>query len=363
MVIYCVINLLGAHVFENLRIVQQGLKLFAFVCYFVTMIRTLLIRNYFNSILHVLLLSFLFMLVMYGVFSNHIDNLFPCLNVLLIYYFFYYYTRRGVITDNLFKKFILGCFCVVVFLFVDTLLYKFSYLDSLADSGGMNVGYDILAVMLMAMFYYKNRLFFFLILVSYVMVLFALKRGAVVCASILLVAVLWRYIHAFKGIKRLGVYAAIFVLIAVGISILIDYQDVLFHRFTSAGGSGRDVIYATIHDKYVAQSSIIKLVFGNGFFAAADISYSGGQVIEGFYAHSDFYELIWDHGLFGLLLYCLLLCSILFAFRASSFRYLFVVFMGVWFVQAMISGVYTVLGGQVYFLLLGYLTVKRCQML
>lgn len=356
MSIFCLVVLLDARIFEGLRIIQQIAKAVLLLSYGMAMLNVF-VKDYGRfSLFRMVLFLFIFMLFSYGIISNHPDQLIPILSSLLVYYFFYYYTIQGIITEKLFKKFVLTYLGVAVFLYIDTFMYKFSYLDSLADSGGMNVGYDLLAFMLLAMSFYKEPKWLLLIAIAYVLVLFSLKRGAVVCATMILFPLLWEYIHSFRGKKRIMVNILIMILLMIGVSILLLYQDILFHRFSSDSlnsGSGRNIIYSTIYNKYISLD-IGRLCFGNGFFAAADIPYWGVQNVEGYYAHSDLYELLWDHGLLGIVLYALLLLALIcYPYRGFINKILWI-FVAVWLIKAYASGVYTTLNGRVFFIVIGY---------
>lgn len=363
--VYCVlfvfvcVTLLNAPCFERLRFLQQILKVFLFLGYSICMFKTFKFRDGKTMTFRIMVLTFSLMLITYAIVSSHFKLLFPCLNVLFIFFFFYYYTCKGIITISVFKYFTKTYFVAACFLFFDTLRFKFTYLDSLSESGGMNIGYNILVAMLMLVIFYREKVYFLLLFISYLLLLFALKRGPIVCGSFIIFVCISKYLFAMKGNNRFVSFFLISISILACIYVLCEYSDIILRRFdadTLKGGSGRNVIYSTIYNKYIAQESVLGLVFGNGFYAAGDIPYFGFKPKEGFYAHSDFYELLWDFGLFGLILYGLLLFTMLRTLLESKIDRLFIVMLIIsCLLQAYVSGVYTSLEGQGYFLIVGFL--------
>ena len=351
--------------FTNYLVIQQGMKLLQLLAYFVYTFFVIKMR-YKNSsinIFHYALITFGILLSCYAIFSEHISMLFPCLNVLLIYFFFFYTTKNNIITNKVMKYFSLCFVFVAGVLFIDNLLFIFSYRDSLAEAGGMNIGYTLFAAMLLVLLFYSEKKYFVLIICLFIAILFSLKRGAVLCGGVVLLGVTY---CAFKEyslkIKLLLIGSGILGIFIVN-SYFVDIPNIVFHRFTEGSlqsGSGRSVIYSTILNDFM-QAGIIQMLFGRGFFAAGDMNYDGTIYGEGYYAHSDLYELICDHGMIGMVCYIFLLLSVLFLGYNRKYlcdKNILFIILSVWMLKAYFAGVYTTLQSQTIFMALGFLNGK-----
>ena len=158
---------------------------------------------------------------------------------------------------------------------------------------------------------------------------------------------------AHKKYKKIAI--AIF---AVGGLYILTNLEFFFRRFfayqDNSGYNARDIIYSKIIDEWT-NSSVFQFLFGGGFFHASDINYFGGANAEGYYAHSDFYEMISDFGLVGIILYLILLWNAYKSTKKSDdpyLRYIQYPLLAVWFLKAYFSGVYTTFAG--YFILLTF---------
>lgn len=357
--------MLGAVVFKNLLIVQQIFKVLYFSAFFITFLQTILYRsqNRHISLFRYSLFLFVVMLAMYSIFSPHFDMIFPVMNSILAFYFFYYYSLKGYLTRQIYMKMLYLFFIISVFLFYDIMTYRFSYMTSFATGGGLNTGYSILGFLLLALPYSKKNVVLIMSSIAFLMILFCMKRGAVFCGAIVYLSMLWSYLRS-GGSSKNGIKYFFIGVGAIGLLIYVFvYHPEIFHRFSSdnmRSGSGRNVIYSTIAHNFWYNNTFLGFIFGNGFFDVSDMSFAGYSTHrEGFYAHSDFYELIWDFGLFGLSLYCFMIyCMFKFFLHSSYPKLLVMSFMLAFLAKAYVSGVYTVIGGQMFFALTGYLMGK-----
>lgn len=355
------ILLLGAVSCKNFRLVQQVLKVLSFIGYTIAMLQTVLYKSHIRQIVwfRYSLMSFIIMLAFYSLFSNHFKMIFPVMSSLLAFYFFYYYTLKGYLGESIYMYFIIVYFFVCAFLFYDIMAYRFTYLTKFDEGGGINTGYNILGFLVLALVYHKKTFVFLLSTLAFIMILFCMKRGAVVCGTVIYLFMFVKYLKnsPIKSVWKLYIIWGFITLVIM--CVLINNQG-LFHRFDMQelrSGSGRNSIYFTILNNYWKQESIWGVLFGNGFFAVTDMYFPGyGIHKEGFYAHSDFYEVIWDHGAFGLFLYASILFSLFSFFMHSiNYKYLMWAFIISFLIRAYVSGVYTLIDGQVEFALIGYL--------
>lgn len=104
--------------------------------------------------------------------------------------------------------------------------------------------------------------------------------------------------------------AVIIVMLAVGImytqSETIDKVSQRFEQVEDDGGSGRDVIYADVINRY-EQGSIIQKVFGRGFDSVRRDSTFFVPVS----AHNDFLEVLYDFGIIGFVIYVMIHLSLI----------------------------------------------------
>jgi len=135
------------------------------------------------------------------------------------------------------------------------------------------------------------------------------KRGALVIFAVL--AVYYVFNHRNLGLivkfNWKTVVAASFAVIALVYFVETAYESVLFrfqtivHPERGTIGSGRDIIWGGLIE-YWRSASVGHIFLGSGYYSTI--------AIQGFVAHNDFIQFLVDYGLFGLLIYVVMLCML-----------------------------------------------------
>ena len=136
------------------------------------------------------------------------------------------------------------------------------------------------------------------LLLSMITVLLSFKRGGAICLFsglfvYALFCTLWER-NLLKKSKRF-IQALLLLTLAVFVLLYINgsFDGFLFNRFAmieERGGSGRDVIYVHVVEM-IKGSSFFELLVGHGYNTVLRDNY------QGFSAHNDFLECIYDYGL------------------------------------------------------------------
>lgn len=323
-----------------------------------------LINSYISNIektpLHKSLLIFILVLVIYGLFTPNLSILPVLLYALCFFYLAYYLTYQGYLKS---KHIEFLSFILLLIYSYETYVSLFSRSELYGDffRKADNVGYKSLFLMLIyAIDLRKTRNIIFLS-ITYLLVLLSFKRGAMLSGTLAYIIAMWPLITGKFTIKRkdkriLGMIS-FFVLTSI-VFISIQYWDVLIFRFISdeTGGSGRNLIYSEILRGW-KESGSLNQIFGNGLFMVPsflETSFYGAAL----YAHSDWYELLYDHGLFGVIIY---LSVIITAFKqrkivyrfAKDLYYPYLMTLVVWITKSYYSGIYINKGSVILFLVIG----------
>ena len=185
----------------------------------------------------------------------------------------------------------------------------------------------------------KKKILFAFAIVYLLFVMAGLKRGAIVCFIEEILAMV--YFTTMVGSKHkivsiLSASVLLFFLYYI-LTQILGNNDFLMARIeaTMEGkSSGRDDLYTVAWNAFI-NSNILNQIFGHGI--------DQSMTFVGNYAHSDWFELLIDLGIIGVLLYLLIfyrLIVIYFKFserlRASE-RYIFVSILLCWFTRSIFS--------------------------
>ena len=168
-----------------------------------------------------------------------------------------------------------------------------------------NTSYTVLYFLPMMLCVPKIWLRYVAIILTIITVMFSLKRGGFI--AVIIGVVVYFYISQVKiDGKRLKMWGWL-VLLVLGIggywaivrvnNMLLD--NMMFDRIAiieETGGSGRANIYKNVFD-LIGLDGIVPLLFGHGWRATADYTYSHLT------AHNDFLEILFDFGITGLVFY------------------------------------------------------------
>lgn len=214
------------------------------------------------------------------------------------------------VDDKLIHRIVVISYLFIFIYFFRFLVWFFSS-NKYWSSGGLNTIYYPL-LLLPFIYYSKKRLLRIItLIVSVIIVFFSAKRTAFfVLLAIIFVPV---FISCNNGKRDNKKFLRAFLLLIVSIlayflidhiSLLVEFR--LFRRLSNLsedGGSGRFIIYTQVWEAF-KNTDLLHKLFGHGFNTVA---LSSGVSTS---AHNDFLEIIYDYGIFALVLYVLFIISL-----------------------------------------------------
>lgn len=221
-------------------------------------------------------------------------------------YVYYFFAKKGVFNSN-------NILWYILFFIVTTVPAFFHHYYTVDEINGNmegvtnNVGYKFVPIMALALLISRWRIISIIELVSYMFIVFSLKRGAILIGTISLLAFLSVIIKTSKGLKKLrGLFIASAILFVAVYYVLNLYEtnEEFQHRIAmtlEGNSSGRDQIAETILDAFNQQSDPFAIIFGNGADATIDIA--------GINAHNDWLELLINQGVIGVIVFFLFYVS------------------------------------------------------
>lgn len=312
--------------------------------------------------LHNYLLVFISMLVIYGILTPNIEKLPILLYPLLFFYLAYYISSKELLQLKHIQLFAIILFILSVY---NTYLGIFERADKLGDffRKADNVGYTSLSLMLLFSLDLKKIKNIIFLSLSFVLVLLSFKRGAMIAGAIVyLIAMLPIFtgkINLKKQTKSILIIFSILVVFGL-IYFSILYWDIISYRFVKdeTGGSGRELFWSEIVKGW-ENASMIRQFFGFGLFKVPEFlgtSLYGGAI----YAHSDWYELLYDHGIFGITIYLALVVKLISLRKlvykhANDYYYPYLCVLFAWILKSYYSGVYINKGTIIYMLIIAFI--------
>lgn len=264
-----------------------------------------------------------FMFIIYGIlllFSNHhyiiifswsevpnstfLKNIFLSLpNV----YVFYYFSRKGYLTEKALKKWVIVFLASSVFRYIDN---QMALLNMMQLKGVQtkemtnNMGYLFVALMpTIAVFKDKVRLQYGILILCMAFIMMAMKRGAIIVGTIMLIYILYFNYKYNKNVsKRKVIVFSLFIIVAAYFitEYMMESSDYFMSRIeqTKEGNSsGRNALYERYWNHFKNETDIFKYLLGNGANATLGIGVN--------YAHNDWLEIAIDEGVLGLVIYCI----------------------------------------------------------
>lgn len=218
---------------------------------------------------------------------------------------YYGYARKGYLTESWFKYGAL----IFLLLSVSSFYWEQSYrlamaleLGSSQEEFTNNSGYLFAAVIpLLALTNSKSWYKYTLLVVSFVFVLFAMKRGAILVSIVAAAIFLWSNLKRSEGFNKVFIFIlgiAAVVVLSQAVSYLLensDYFNVRLQQTAEGSSSGRDGMYSEMIRYFFYDSSIFAMLFGNGI--------DGTVLLFGNGAHNDWIEFAINMGIFGLVFY------------------------------------------------------------
>jgi len=325
------------------RIITQLTQLLGVIIGFWGLYRFLIKKSSYQFSFNKWFICFFFLLFIYALFSKYVFDWYPrVLYTLLPFFVFYNAAKKGHITEQAIKK-------LALFLFIPALILLYQSFFERAEAYGSfmeradNVGYSLLAIMMLFSILKPTKVNFIFITVAFFATLLSLKRGAMITGSIIYIFFILNYRK--QALKKFS-FANFFIFLSIfsgSVFAIIKYSDVFLYRFIKdPGGSGRDRFFTLIWEGW-NNSAFHNQLFGNGFFSTID--YLDKSFRHPIYAHSDWLEILYDHGLLGIILFSGMFFS-LFIIRGKIKKFspqLYLPYLAlivVLFIKAVISGTY-----------------------
>lgn len=293
------------------------------------------------------------MLILYGIFNILFEdpivttwNVIPTdfylknlLNSLLPIYSYYYFAQKGFITKKWIISFAL-IFLGIAFGRYIVSLHKAMELKRVGeDEITNNAGYIFVALMPLACFFNKRPLFQYIYLaICMVMIVSAMKRGAILVGSFCMIMFLYRAISSSSSWKKF-IYIVLSVTIIFVAYYLFEYQletNLYFQSRLEAtlegNSSRRDEIYSTFFDM-MFDRNFFYILFGQG----ADTTVRFGPN----YAHNDWLEIGVNQGLLGIIVYAFFIIQLLRFWFAISGKTILKTAMGMIIVILLLKSIFS----------------------
>lgn len=278
---------------------------------------------------------------------NFLKNLY--MSILPIYVMFYF-SKKKILTEKVVKFIFIILLITYMFLFERN--YQSELLDLLEKNSNEervvnNMAYHFLKLFPLLFFWNKKPLVQFLFTaVIFSFILSGMKRGVILIGFICLLWFLYNILKNSHAKQRLVVVLLSALFIIVGILYVSNlYESDLFFKYRieqtlEGDSSSRDIIYSTLWEHFQQESSLLKMLFGNGVFYTVFIS--------GTFAHNDWLELLTNQGLLGVFAYLLFYITFAYTIYLNRRNLFFVSVMGmsliIMFISSFISMSYDAIG-------------------
>lgn len=218
---------------------------------------------------------------------------------------FYYFAKKGVLTDEIIRRW------VWIFLPVITVLFFYNrnvmIYEAMLEGIDMtdytnNIGYLFLSLLPMILFF-RKKLVLQYALMAYCMffLIFGMKRGAILIGVVVILIMVIQLTRMYSGRKSILSVLLISILIVFGVYVVhyfLTTSDFFNNRLaqTMEGDSSeRDELYSLFINHYLHNTTAFQFLFGSGALSTLKL---GGQ-----YAHNDWLELAINQGLLGVVMY------------------------------------------------------------
>lgn len=232
---------------------------------------------------------------------NNGSYLIGILRSFLPIYAFYFFSIRGILSKKMLRIWaliLIGVSCASYFLVIVNNPRLINGIGSYTN----NSSYDILGVMpLIFAFYDRKWLQYSLCVLCTVLILLGMKRGPMIIASILIIyLVLVNFRHARGWRKFLAMLVSAAFISGMGYYAVNLYEtsemmQKKMSRTMAGDSSGRDTLYSIYWDHFKEEGDPVKFFFGNGADSTLDIGFN--------YAHNDWFEILTNNGLVGVILF------------------------------------------------------------
>lgn len=231
---------------------------------------------------------------------------------------FYYFTITGSLNRRIIRNVVIIISVVSILEYLNNRMMVLSRSTSMYEDIVNNRAYSILALLPFICFIQKETFLKYLYLFAIIVfVVSGMKRGAIVCCAIMLVA--YYFVNIKKsGLRNKSVYFLGLIIVSIAVYGIFNHylssSDFFIYRFQSTlegSDSGRSNIYETLWRHFTNEDNLLITLFGNG----AD----GTLKVIGIHAHQDWLELLIDMGLLGVILYIVYWVNFYRVYRQSEY--------------------------------------------
>lgn len=219
-----------------------------------------------------------------------------------VYLFFYAYSKNDLNSLKLLSTYfyLLSVLCCLLFF----ITYKTANMGFIGNETQLGSSYYCLLTLPWLLLAKKSWVRYAGMALVMLAVTFSLKRGGMLAfASAVLVYFAVEYVFSAQHIRlvRLIIPSVLFVLAIIAFLYIDKQRSGVFldrlYAIRSDEGSGRIAIYENIY-YYLPQESGMELLLGNG--------YNGSQKYLGESCHNDFFEVLFNYGIVGLIIYMMM---------------------------------------------------------
>lgn len=341
--LFCYIVYFGQIYIPSLKLLSSICALVAvgICCYY--FLKILLLKEKYSLIVVGLLglsLSFLLSFALAQDKSRAIAYLKDLVLANFVFFPSYYLSRKGELNERFFKLTFIFLLIFNIYNYFES--YQRIVLESILGSTDIvnNVGYNILLLLPLVLFFKKDYLKFLFISIITFFVISSVKRGAIIILAICLsLFVLYFFKSIPKSHKNNWIYyLSLVIVIAVGGYYLMEsvvQNDFLIRRFTElseGNSSGRDLLFQRNWDMFWSNDNIFRYLFGYGL--------GGTWIFSGNLAHNDWLEILVNNGLIGVFFFLLFFIGCLREykeFRHSRYHFVLLVVFTILFVRTLFS--------------------------
>lgn len=248
---------------------------------------------------------FLLINIIYALFSdNIIQNLYLSIRIL-------YWVSTTISVFYLLKNNLINV-KYLKFIFVATSIigsFFTIYLMSISVKHQNASAYLLLWCFPVLLLFKQTSLIRLVQVLAIISIVLTIKRGAIVALLISVIAYIVAYIYIERRVgQKMKILFVGFVFLFSSFVVIFNNQNKFSERLEDKTGSGRDIVYGALVDKYLS-SDIDNLIFGYGFKGVEKyigFFLSGNNEKSGPAAHSDWLQYMFDFGFFGILVMLLL---------------------------------------------------------